>query len=180
MGILPYADGPLHEVTSYSKFQCNGYTFSTLAHEESLSTQSSGVSMKAYNKKGVLTTYYGVIRDIIDLNYTNFGHTVFYCNWVDVDEKNACKVDPTSKLVMVNLSKFMSKNAIQDEPFILASQTTQVFYCKNVKLDGWSIVLHTPKRLSKAIDSFEIDRTMYTSIIEENEKLIALIETEIN
>ena len=127
MGILPYAYGPLHEVTSYSKLQCNGYTFSTLAHEENLSTQNSGVSMKAYNKKGVLTTYYRVIRDIIDLNYTTFGHMVFYSNWVDMDEKNACKVDPASKLVIVNLSKLMSKNAIQDKPFILASQTSQVF-----------------------------------------------------
>lgn len=64
--------------------------------------------MKAYNKKGVLT-FYGVVRDIIDLDYTSFRHTVFYYNWVDVDEKNAYKVKPTSKLVMVNLSKLMSR-----------------------------------------------------------------------
>ena len=121
MGIFPYADGPLHRVISYNKFQCNGYTFSTFVHEKNRNVQSSGVSMKAITKKGVLTTYYRVIRQILGLNYNNFTHAVFYCDWVDVDEKNAFKVYPTSNLVMVNLSKIMSKVATHDEPFILAS-----------------------------------------------------------
>ena len=122
--------------------------------------------MKAFNKKGVLTPYYGIIREIFDLTYTNATHTVFYCDWVDVDEKNAFKVDSTSKLVMVNLNKLMGRNSIHDEPFILASQASQVFYCRDTKFNGWSVVLHTPKRLTKAIDAFEVDHTMYESIIE--------------
>ena len=134
--------------------------------------------MKAFNKKGVLTTFYGVIRQILDLNYIEFTHTVFYCDWVDVDDKNACKVDPTSKLVMVNLSKLTSKNSIHDDPFILASQAIQVFYCKDTKFKGWSIVLHSPKRLTKEIDAIEIDRTMYDSILEENDKLLELLDTD--
>lgn len=136
--------------------------------------------MKAYNHKGVLTTFYGVIQDIIDLDCTTFRHIVFYYDWVDVDEKNACKVDPISKLVMVNLSKFMSKNYIQQEPFILALHASESFYCKDVKHDRWTIVFHTPKRLTKEIDSLEIDRIMYNSIVEENKKFIGLLDTEVN
>ena len=79
-----------------------------------------------------MTTFYGVIRKILYLNYIEFTHTVFDCDWVDVDDKNACKVEPTSKLVMVNLSKLVSKNTIHDDPFILASQASQVFYRQDV------------------------------------------------
>ncbi|KAM7497755.1 hypothetical protein LguiA_022169 [Lonicera macranthoides] len=112
-GILALADGPLHRVTSYKKFICNGYTFTTSAYEENRNVQSSGVSMKAFNNKGVLTTYYGIIREIMDLNYNDFTHTVFYCDWVVVDANSACRVNPTSKLINMAREAYLSQKGKQ-------------------------------------------------------------------
>ncbi|KAF5185640.1 hypothetical protein FRX31_024767 [Thalictrum thalictroides] len=176
--MLRIAEGPKFNVASYNKFRCNGYTFSTFTYDENKLMQNSGVSMKAYSSDGIMTTYYGVIRGIFDLNYHECSYAVFYCDWVCSEDRSAFKVDTNSKLVMVNLSKVMSSNTVNDEPFILASQASQVFYCKDTKHEGWSIVIPSPKRLTKAIDALEIDQTMYNSVIEENERLCALIDCD--
>ncbi|KAF5174994.1 Transposon protein, putative, CACTA, En/Spm sub-class [Thalictrum thalictroides] len=172
------ANGSDFNVVSYNKFVCNGYTFSTSTYDQNKLVQNSGVSMKAFNSVGIITTYYEVIRGIFRLNCHHCTFTVFYCDWVNSEDRTAYKVDPSSKLVMVNLNKMMSSSNVDDEPFILASQARQVFYCKDAKHDGWSIVIPSLRRLTKAIDALEIDDTMYNSIIEENEILCALLECD--
>ncbi|KAF9601817.1 hypothetical protein IFM89_023348 [Coptis chinensis] len=42
-----------------------------------------------------------------------------------------------------------------DEPFILASEAAQVFYCKDLSRDNWHVVLHAPKRLNHDVDVYE-------------------------
>ncbi|KAL5725334.1 hypothetical protein ACHQM5_008489 [Ranunculus cassubicifolius] len=69
-----------------------------------------------------------------------------------------------------------SKRKMGVVPFILASQASQVFYCNDTKLDGWSVVIPSPKRLTKAIDALQIDHTMCNSILEENERLCGLLD----
>lgn len=122
-------------------------------------------------------TYYGVVRQIIELNYIDFEETVFYCDWVRVEDKsNGCKVDPTSSVIKVNLSKLKSRNTLRDEPFILASEASQVFYSMDVTDAGWSVVLHSSQRLTSAVDDIEVP-TSYQSALTDNaslEKLIAV------
>lgn len=83
--------------------------------DDRLVKQDNGVSMRAItsfrasekdkNLKEVMTTYYGVVRDIIELDYVTFRQTVFYYDSVKLENKtNGCKVDPFWNLVMVNLS----------------------------------------------------------------------------
>ncbi|KAF9618315.1 hypothetical protein IFM89_000950 [Coptis chinensis] len=42
-----------------------------------------------------------------------------------------------------------------DEPFILASEAAQVFYCKDLSRDNWHVVFHAPKRLNHDVDVYE-------------------------
>ncbi|KAF9616804.1 hypothetical protein IFM89_032654 [Coptis chinensis] len=42
-----------------------------------------------------------------------------------------------------------------DEPFILASEAAQLFYCKDLSRDNWHVVLHAPKRLNHDVDVYE-------------------------
>lgn len=174
--MMRIANGPDRNVDSYNKFACNGYTFSTIAYDENKLAQNCGVSMRAYNSVGIMTTYYGVIRGIFDLDYHENTIAVFYCDWVCPEDPNAFKVDPVSKLVMVNLNRTMPSDDVNAEPFILASQASQVFYCKVSKREEWSIVIPSPKRLTKSVDALEIDSTMYNSILEENDMLCALLD----
>ena len=135
------------------KYQVNGFSFSTKKYEDRMVTQNSGVCMREITKfrasgkdknyKEAETTYYGVIQQILELDYTDFKQTVFYYDWVKVENKvNGCKIDPISNLIMVNLEKLKNKNNVNDEPFILASEASQVFYSKDLKItDGlWSCI----------------------------------------
>lgn len=130
--------GPLFKAQSYKRYQVNGFTYCAQDYEGFFLSQNSGVSMRAitsYRDKSTDTdyqekemTYYGVIRKIIKLNYMEFEEQFFYCDWVKVEDKtNGCKVDPNSKLIKVNLSKMKSIDGALDEPFIFASEATQVF-----------------------------------------------------
>ncbi|OVA17166.1 hypothetical protein BVC80_1305g5 [Macleaya cordata] len=95
------ANGPQFTATRYTY----GFVFSSNSKDDCLVPQDSGISMRAIttfresgkdtNPKEAMTTYYGVKRDIIEFNYMDFKHTVFYCDWVRVEDKtNGCKVDP--------------------------------------------------------------------------------------
>ena len=86
-------------------------------------------------------TYYGVIRNIFELDYIIFKEVVFYCDWVRVEDKNACKVDVVTNLIMVDLSKLKSNDHVSDEPFVCAFQkVNQVFYSEYINNESWSIV----------------------------------------
>ena len=98
-----------------------------------------------YKLDGILveaeTTYYGVIRNIFELDYISFKVVIFYCDWVKVEDKNACKVDQVTNLIMVDLSKLKSNNHVSDEPFVCAFQkVNQVFYLEYINNVLWSIV----------------------------------------
>ena len=48
-------------------------------------------------------------------------YPLFKCEWIDVHKKNGMKVDEIG-FTMVNLKRCLSKDRVQDDPFILASQ----------------------------------------------------------
>ena len=179
------ADGPKFEAISYSSYAINGYVFCTADSEISKTTQNSGVSMKAVTKfrSSVNNTnfvseevpYYGIVKQILELDYHDFKVVVFNCDWVRIENTNSIRVDPETNLRYVNLERLMRTTKESDEPFILASQASQVFYCKDQSrpTDEWHVVLDAPKRLNQDMDSYE-DPLVFEARTNENAYIGAL------
>ena len=172
------ATGPLFVAQEYKKYRLNGYIFGAKVYEESTNVQNSGISYKALtffrasakdkNLVEAEMTYYGVIQNIFELDYISFKEVVFYCEWVRVEDKNACKVDPVTNLIMVDLSKLKSNDHVSDEPFVCAFlKVNQVFYSEYINNDPWSIVKHVTKRLNSSVDDLAAP-TEYQSIFDDN------------
>ena len=68
-----------------------------------------------------MTIYFEVIQEIIILNYYCVEYPLFKCDWVYVHKNTRMKVDELG-FTMVNLKRCLSKERVQDEPFILESQ----------------------------------------------------------
>lgn len=176
----------MHQAKTYRKYRINGFVFSTRSHDETVATQDSGVCMEAItsftaSRKDKIpvdasTKWYGVIEQILEQDYTDFQQVVFYCNWVRVEDKtNGCKLCPDSNLVLVNLNKMKSVDQYFDEPVILASEASQVFYSKDLKNPNWSVVIHSPRRLTCRVDSLDVP-TVFQSTLEDQPNLKPLMK----
>ena len=87
--------------------------------------------------------YCGVFPDVLMLEYLRGNRVVlFLYNWWDVhDVGRGVKVDKFG-FVNLNTQKFLKTN----DPFVLASQALQVFYCNDVANKGWVVVLKVEPR----------------------------------
>lgn len=141
----------------------NGFVFSSLSQESSRVTQDSGVCMNAVTtyrrKKGdkspvdQMTKWYGIIKQILEVDYTNreIVEFVFHCDWVKVE--SGCKICPDSNLVVVNLDRIRSVDRYFDEPAILACEASQVFYSKDLKYPDWWAVIHSQRKMTRKVDN---------------------------
>lgn len=68
-------------------------------------------SAKEKNQICQTTTYYGVIQEIITLDYYYVKYPLFKYDCVDVHKKNGMKVDEIG-FTMVNLKRFLSKDGV--------------------------------------------------------------------
>lgn len=156
------AQGPVG-ATEYIKYRVNGFVFSPRSYEEDRDTQDSDVCVEAYttfrrNKGDTspethLSKWYGVISQILELDYTTFYETVFYCDWVKVG--SGIKICPDSNLVLVKLNSMRSSSKIYDEPAILVEEASQVFYSKDLKSSDQWVVIPSPKGLTIKVDDLE-------------------------
>ncbi|XP_059624867.1 uncharacterized protein LOC132268136 isoform X2 [Cornus florida] len=121
--IMYLANGPRREVTSHSGYIVNGQQFHTKNVERS--TQDSGVSIEVEticqssardtNQVVGKVSYYGVLKDILLLDYYTFKVPIFDCEWANI--RNGIKVE--DGFVLVNLHEGQSQ--FRRDPFILAS-----------------------------------------------------------
>lgn len=97
------ARGPKIEGKNYNRCTINGYSFRTKDHEASMKSHNSGVCVTTDD--GV--TYYGILRDIIELNYFDkFKILLFRCDWVDEIWGRGCKKDEFG-FNLVNLKRLI-------------------------------------------------------------------------
>ena len=110
-----------YHVKNGLKFRC----VNDVAHRK---TQNSGASIVM--EGGVM--YYGVLIDIIKLNYSDrIRHVLFKYRLVDVHSNRGYKVNEFG-FPMVNLTCLIYRgNKMIDEPFVLAFETSQVFYVED-------------------------------------------------
>ena len=114
--------------------------------------------------------YFGVIESILELDYSGLRFPVFKCQWVNnsggrrIDEFGFVSVD-------------LSKTGYKDDPYILPSLVTQVFYIADPSKKNWSIVMQSNRNHVDPVDdeSTEIDMnyliesepSFFTSILQE-------------
>ncbi|XP_022032115.1 uncharacterized protein LOC110933189 [Helianthus annuus] len=137
--------GPDFRVISYQGYDINGYTFYTKNQDDKSVTQNSGVTQIASRTNVDQMTiakesYYGVIQEIWELSYSSFTIPLFRSKWVNnrtgvnVDEYGFTLVDLTT-------------DGYKSEPFILATQATQVFFVKDPCKPRYHIVLQGKRRI---------------------------------
>ncbi|KAF6159371.1 hypothetical protein GIB67_032142, partial [Kingdonia uniflora] len=148
--------GPLAFVTRYNKYYVNGFLFVTKDYEATKVNQNSKVSttcvttFRSISKDKDLTdesaTNYGILRDIVELEYREGCKPVlFKCDWVKVTK--GVKVNEEAKLKLVKLLNFTSSDQVGDEPFIPAEYAKQVFYSEDPLIPDWHLVLETPANI---------------------------------
>lgn len=148
--------GPIQYVKSFSGYVTNGFRFHTLQRDKNLRMQNSGVVVLGDTGGGHETLdYYGVLKEVIKLEYLGSNYIVlFRCDWYDVwDSRRGKNVDKFG-YVSVDSQRFLKTN----EPFVLASQVSQVFYATDIVNKGsWRVVVKTKPRdiyeLPREIDS---------------------------
>lgn len=92
-------------------------------------------------------TYYGVLTDIIELNYYDkLRYVLFKCDWADITQNRGQKKDDFG-FTVVNFSHLIhTGKRLNDEPFIFASQARQVYYVEDGKGTDWLTIVKTKPR----------------------------------
>jgi hypothetical protein len=147
------AKAPMMTARKYSSYTINGFDFHTKSYDDGRSVQNSGVALIAEsecfergNKDNIILgnkTYYGIIKEIVELNYQHKGNVVlFKCDWVDNRVQDKWVKTDQFGVTSVNFRYlFNTGEKISDEPFILASQAVQVFYVPDPIDTEWAAVL---------------------------------------
>ena len=136
--------GPNLNVPTWKGYDINHYFFYTKSQDANSSVQNSGVSVDGHsdhfcsasdnNPIQASMPYYGVIEDILELNYCEFRVSVFKCQWVN---RNTRVWQDKMGFTLVDLQKV----GYNDDPFIMAVQARQVFYVQDPGDSRWSVVL---------------------------------------
>ncbi|KAL9668859.1 hypothetical protein QQ045_006399 [Rhodiola kirilowii] len=119
--------------TCYSQCYVNGVKFVVWDRDRKKTTQNSGVMVD----DGELT-YYGIIKNIIELHYANgMPVVVFYCTWFNTDPKERGSTKRDYGLLSIDTSTTW----YEDWPYFLATTARQVFYLNDIKAgDNWKVV----------------------------------------
>ena len=95
--------------------------------------------------------YYGIVTDITELNYSDkIRHVLFKCKWVNILSSQGYKIDELGFLLVNFTCLIHVGDELRDEPYVLASDTSQVFYVKDKRDKDWFVVVKT-----KAKDVFD-------------------------
>ena len=134
---------PDNKAKQFKHYVINDVKFSTKDSKATRKTQNSGVCVVTEGG----ATYYGVLIDIIDLNYFDkYGYVLFKCQQVDVISGRGCKKDEFG-FPLINFSRLIHMGGLLiDEPYVLAPQVSQVFYVKDVKHKNWTVEVKTKPR----------------------------------
>ncbi|XP_052172287.1 uncharacterized protein LOC127788215 [Diospyros lotus] len=151
------AAGPHSWAWKYSGYIVNGFKFHTRHRERRRMTQNSGVLLttntesyaSSKDKRPISgdVTFYGVLTDVVEIRYSNeFKFVLFKCDWVD--NNRGMKVDSLN-FITINFNCLMyQENKPTDEPFILATQASQVWYVADPLDEEWHVVMKmTPRDL---------------------------------
>ncbi|WRX10853.1 protein of unknown function DUF4216 - like 2 [Theobroma cacao] len=138
--LIEISYGPGRMIRCYSGYFVNGFKFHTLDYGKNRKTMNSGVCIKGSFYNDHERDFYGILVDIIELEYFGIGNRVvlFKCHWFDTEKR--IKVDRLHGLVDVNYNSILASN----EPFVLVAQAHQVYYSSypsriRYRRDWWAV-----------------------------------------
>ena len=88
----------------------------------------------------MVNDYYGVIKEIWEVDYTMCIIPLFKCKWID--NKSGVKIDELG-MTLVDFCKM----SYRDEPFIMTHQPSQLFYVKNAASQHWFVALQGKRQI---------------------------------
>lgn len=140
---------PRTQVVKHSGYIINGVRFTTEKRDKLRVTQNSGVCLvaetmqyaSAKDKHPINSDmiYYGVIKEIWEIDYLSFRTPVFLCDWVE--SNGGVKVNAHGS-TLVDLKRHGHKR----EPFVMATHVKQVFYVTSQSDSKWSYVFATQSK----------------------------------
>ncbi|KAL6221919.1 hypothetical protein ACLB2K_005311 [Fragaria x ananassa] len=143
------AAGPCHEVAKFSSYIVDGVQFYTKLLDDVRACQNSGVYLEAdtmvvasardKNPKVCKLSFYGVVDEIWEMDYTRFMFPLFKCDWAE--SSKGIKVDDLG-FTLVNLNR---KGHLKDK-FAIATSVHQIFYVQDPIDPMWSVALRGPQR----------------------------------
>src|SRR3954468_21337151 len=148
--LLTLSRSPDFKVKTFKSYDIQGFKFRTKSSEESNCTQNSGVVVLATTTSytGVHDseprerdlTYYGVIKDIIELSFDDGRRKIvlFECDWAD---NNKIKTDKYG-FTLVDFTRPNKKAC----PFILPSLVLQAFSMLDLCDKPWVVPIITKSR----------------------------------
>src|SRR3989337_1523144 len=114
--------------------------FYTEERDEKTSYQNSSVRIECMTiDEADKRVYYGTIKEIWELNYVKVKVALFWCTWIPLSQ---VKVDDYRKNC-VNRTTM----AYRADPFILASDATQIFYAEDPLHKNCHVVMHGKRRV---------------------------------
>jgi len=124
-----------HLVRSDRDCIVNGVRLHTKKCEQTRITQNSGIVVRGKHGTSNIE-FYGVLRNILELRYPGSNHLyLFECDWWNTGSRTGMQMDQCFTTVNT------SRTWYESDPFILASQVSQVFYLNDIKLSGsWKVV----------------------------------------
>ena len=151
--IRALAAGPMQWVNRYTTYIMNGNRFKVASADRHARTQNSGVFLASEVSSFATTVdrnprygdvdYYGVVTDIIELDYHNGRKVILFdCDWFDVKSKSFRTKKDEFGFTLVNCEHRLPP----DDSFILGSQATQVFYVQDPIDTDWFVATKTKPR----------------------------------
>ncbi|XP_059075535.1 uncharacterized protein LOC131875398 [Cryptomeria japonica] len=147
---LNFVKGSINgEVTYYKGMWNFGYHFRIKKVDEKRQTYDCGVSASfeveccshANDRQPIRSTlrYYGVLEDIIQLDFMSFKKVIFHVEWyklIKVGEEKTIFMH-SNGFHMINTSRFEATS----EPYVFPNQCDQIFLIPNLEQPGWSFVI---------------------------------------
>jgi hypothetical protein len=143
----------------------------TKSQNEGMSTTNCNVFVRGGQYKSLENNYYGVLTDIVELQYT--GHpskkvVLFQCDWFDPSSQGT-RIDNYGN---VEIKK--SRRYNNYDPFILAQQAEQVYFTSFPEgKQGWLGVIKTKARntIQSLVKKMYLKQLMYTRMMLNNKCL---------
>ncbi|XP_059289913.1 uncharacterized protein LOC132043449 [Lycium ferocissimum] len=114
----------------------NGVRYLIQRRDELRKSQNCGIVVAGYHENELID-FYGIITDIIELEYVDENRVfLFKCKWFDLRKKTGMQKD--KHFTSICVKRFWYEH----DSFVLATQAKQVFYIDDPKLgENWRIVL---------------------------------------